>query len=317
MNEYKFEEYVRQKREVRDLHPHISVINDKLHQCGHMTNVIYYGPDGVGKYSCALDYIARFSPSSLSYEKKMTVETTKGETIIKISDVHFEVDMALLGCNAKQIWNDVIKHIIDVLSLRKERRAFVMCKNFHEIHSELLDVFYSYMQTTNSQIRVYYVILTNGFSFIPNDIVNRCLKISVPRPPRNSLNAINKVDKSTDISSIYNLRDWKEGQLGEACEPLVKNIIKSITIENAELGSFDFLSLRDLIYDINVMNFNPWAVTWKLLSELVRDGKIPLEKEKEVIDETQRFLELFNNNYRPIYHLERYIYFLATIINEL
>ena len=31
---------------------------------------------------------------------------------IKISDIHFEIDMELLGCNAKILWNDIFKSIL-------------------------------------------------------------------------------------------------------------------------------------------------------------------------------------------------------------
>ena len=32
-----------------------------------------------------------------------------------------------------------------VVEIRKHRTAFIMCKNFQNIHHELLDIFYSYM----------------------------------------------------------------------------------------------------------------------------------------------------------------------------
>ena len=65
------------------------------------------------------------------------------------------------------------------------------------------------------------------------------------------------------------------------------------------------------------MGQNACSVVWNVLNTLLADDKIPEGRSGEVIDETIKFLELFSNNYRPIYHLERYIYFLATIINEL
>ena len=55
--------------------------------------------------------------------------------------------MALLGCNAKLLWNDIFNHIIDIISTSKHKKGIIVCKNFHEIHSELLEIFYSYMQT--------------------------------------------------------------------------------------------------------------------------------------------------------------------------
>lgn len=312
INQYRFDDYIKAKKE-NDIHPNITLINNSFNK--NLVNLIYYGPDGVGKYSCALNYVSQYSPTGLTYEKKMTVETAKGDIVIKISDVHFEVDMGLLGCNAKQLWNDVIRHIYEVVSLRKERRAFVICKNFHEIHSELLDVFYSYMQTTNKTTSISFIILTNSVCFIPSNIVNRCLKISVPRPSRKTYSMFNKMTKLDDINKISNIRHWKNGNNHLLHDTIVLRVINYITDINET--KFDFITLRDHIYDIMVMNHNPWMVMWEIVKKLIIDDKIPEDKVESVIDETYRFLELFNNNYRPIYHLERYVYFLATIVNEL
>lgn len=317
ISEYKFEDYVNAKRNVLDIHPSVSEVNARLYSTNRRPNVVYYGPAGVGKYSCALDYIARHSPSSLSYEKRMIVETSKGEVVIKISDVHFEVDVGLLGCNAKQIWNDVIKHIYDVLSLRKDRKAFILCKNFQDIHNELLDIFYSYIQTSNRHMKVSYVILTDSTSFVPRDILKRCVMVGVPRPSKQSASFFNTSNKPSNIVMTNNLRKWKDNILGTQQDIIVKDIVNMITNIQQEKTGFDFIMLRDRVYDINVMGQNPCAVAWGILSKLLAEDKIPENKASEVTDETTKFLELFSNNYRPIYHLERYVYFLATIVNEL
>lgn len=317
INEYKFDDYINAKRNEYDIHPSVTEVNRRLHELGRRTNVIYYGPDGVGKYSCALDYISRHSKSNLGYEKRMVVETAKGDVVIKISDIHFEVDISLLGCNAKQVWDDVMKHIYDVLSLWKERKAFILCRNFQDIHSELLDIFYSYMQTTNRTTKVSYVILTNCTSFIPSNILKRCVKVCVPRPSKPAAAFLNKQSKPGNVVSANNLRKWKDNMLGSQQDVIVRDIVDAITNVSIDKAGFDFISLRDRIYDISVMAQNPWSVVWSVLSTLLAEDRVPEAKASEVIDETTRFLELFNNNYRPIYHLERYVYFLATIVNEL
>ena len=55
-----------------------------------------------------------------------------------------EIDMDLLGCNARIVWNDIYHHILDILSTRSNPCGIIICKNFHNIHSELLDVFYKH-----------------------------------------------------------------------------------------------------------------------------------------------------------------------------
>ena len=36
----------------------------------------------------------------------------------------------------------------------------------------------------------------------------------------------------------------------------------------------------------------------------------------EILIKTYKFLQFYNNNYRPIYHLENYIFYLISKINE-
>ncbi len=66
-----------------------------------LTNIIFYGPSGAGKYTQMLKSIQPLSPSKLKYEKRLTVTFNKEIYLYKISDIHYEVDMALLGCNSK------------------------------------------------------------------------------------------------------------------------------------------------------------------------------------------------------------------------
>lgn len=142
-----------------------------------LPSMIIYGPSGVGKYSQALYMISRYSPSQLKYEKRIAVPYNKETFFLKISDCHFEVDMSLLGCNSKHLWNEIYNQIQDIVTSRPNINAFVMCKNFHKIHSELLETFYSYM-LDNLKI----IILTEHVSFLPDNILHRCKMIQFKRP---------------------------------------------------------------------------------------------------------------------------------------
>lgn len=308
----KFDDYLKEK-EKYDIQSSVTSDNNKLYNSKKPLNLIYYGPSGVGKYSCVLHYLSLFSETKLAYEKKLVVNTSKGSHNIKMSDIHFEIDINLLGCNAKQLWNDIIVHINDVVSLRKDKLGFIVCKNFQDIHSELLEVFYSYMQTTNNNNNIYFIIMSNSISFIPKNVINRCYIVSVPRPKRVTYNKISDFNRNSSLSDIENIKQLKCGILDHTRKNIVESIVNGI--ENIEL--YGFTEMRDKIYDILVMNQNPWLVIWEILYNLIKNDRIPENKVNIVLEETYRFLELYNNNYRPIYHLERYVYFLATIINGL
>ena len=172
-----FCEYVK-KVEEYSLHPVIKkVFTTFPPHIQSLPSMIIYGPSGVGKYSHALYMISRYSPSQLKYEKRIAVAYNKDTFFIKISDCHFEVDMSLLGCNSKHLWNEIYNQIQDIVSSRPNTTAFVMCKNFHKIHSELLETFYSYMMDN-----LKFIIISDHVSFLPDNILQRCKMIPFKRP---------------------------------------------------------------------------------------------------------------------------------------
>jgi hypothetical protein len=138
-----------------DLHPNLFSKNQPI------KNTIFYGPSGVGKYTQVLKKIKTYSPSELKYEKKMTVTYNKQSYVFKISDIHYEVDMSLLGCNSRLLWHEIYQQILDSISAKNEKSGIIVCKYFHEIHSELLENFYSYMQKNYaSNIEIKFILIT-------------------------------------------------------------------------------------------------------------------------------------------------------------
>ncbi|MEE9574010.1 MAG: hypothetical protein V3W20_13225, partial [Candidatus Neomarinimicrobiota bacterium] len=105
--ETKFEDYVTSCSK-ENLHSELQTYFSSIstHFISSNVHMIVYGPQGVGKYSQVLHYIQQFSPSKLKYERKLTINLSKKKQyFFKISDIHFEIDMELLGCNAKSLWN--------------------------------------------------------------------------------------------------------------------------------------------------------------------------------------------------------------------
>ena len=154
-----------------------------------LNNLIFYGPTGSGKYIQVLKLLEKYSNSKLKYEKKLMLAFNKQEYFYKLSDIHIEVDMSLLGCNSKLLWNDLYYHILDIIKVKPEKKFIIVCKNFNDIHSELLDVFYSYMQDlksiSNTPIILKYILITSDLSFINDSILNLCDIIPIPKPNRN------------------------------------------------------------------------------------------------------------------------------------
>jgi len=68
--------------------------------------------------------------------------------------------MSLLGCNSKLLWHEIYQQLVDIISAKTEKSGIIVCKEFHNIHSELLENFYSYMQNNNdSSINIKFILL--------------------------------------------------------------------------------------------------------------------------------------------------------------
>ena len=296
--------------ENKNLHPKLeskiySILPETIND---LPNLIFYGPEGVGKYSQALYCIKKYSASELKYEKKISFEFQKGIYNLKISDIHFEIDMDMLGCNSKTTWNDIYCHIIDIINSNSIHKGIILCKNFHNINNELLDIFYSYMQD-NSQIK--YILLSNELSFIPDIVLNKFEIINIGMFTKSLGNRYinkkyimtNNIKYSKDNVNIFN----------NICDKYSVNLINYIK----DYKTIKYSTIRDFLYDMLIYNINIGEVIWCTLIRLINNNDIKSKDIPDVLFNTYTFLQLYNNNYRPIYHLEKFFYYLLITVNEL
>jgi hypothetical protein len=310
-----FDNYIQSSNNI-SLHPLIKKRIDTFPaNISDLKNVILYGPSGVGKYTQLLNIIQKYSPSDLKYEKKLTVTYNKMNYYFKISDVHFEIDMALLGCNSKLLWNEIYSNIVDVLSARTNKNGIIVCKNFHNIHSELLDSFYSYIQQNNVNINLIYFIVSKSISFIPDNIINNFHIISLPRPSKVQYNKILGVKLPSDcnVKTIYNIKNILTNTI--SFDVNIHNYVDSLyqlmnNPHNLKYGEF-----RDVIYDIFIYDMEIGHIIILLLNKMSENATISPETMTEIYVTTFSFLQYYNNNYRPIYHLENYLYNLINKIH--
>ena len=313
--ETKFEEYV-SSCENKNLHPEVVDILEISTNAGISNNLIFYGPPGTGKYTQVLNYIKNFSTTKLKYERKMNIYVQKNkEYMFKISDIHFEIDMELLGCNAKVLWNEIYKSVLDILSTRPSHEGIIVCKNFQTIHNELLDIFYSYMQSiSHKNIKLSFIFITESISFIPDNILKRCKIIPIKRPTKSQYKKCIKGNISYDISRITNIKDIMSNNniLIDSNAIIVNRIIKNIE----DYHNIKYLEFRDRLYDIFIYHLDLNECIWEIITHFVKNKSINGEKLEKIQLVLYDFLKLFNNNYRPIYHLERFMFYLCKTIHE-
>jgi len=379
-----FEEYLNASNEI-NLHPEIdSFVFSKENKFFY--NSIFFGPSGVGKYTQVLKMIAPFSPTHLKYEKKMKFQNEKIEIKYCISDVHYEIDLALLGCNSKTIWNELFMQIVDVISVKPEKRGFIVCKNFHSIHNELLEVFYTYMQQYNdvhSIIQIRFVLITEYVSFIPNNIINICNLITVKTPSSHLINKIlsrKRIDgdiidhfiplKNEKKEELRNLKVCSLLEKEQTIEMIIQNKKHSPCIYSSELTNneamkklntiarheptikgryFEFhenikhdeetsifevvcnaiihemihyekikiAHFRDVIYDILIYNLDIYECIWYIFYYFLFSDTITLSETQinKILDKSFTFFKYYNNNYRPIYHIENILFYMIQVVH--
>ena len=310
-----YEDYIHSK-EKQNLHTKLEkTINKFPKNITKLKNLIFYGPSGVGKYTQMLCSIKKYSPSELKYEKKICITYNKQQYFFKISDIHYEIDMSLLGCNSKLLWHDIYLQVVDIISTKHEKSGIIVCKNFNEIHSELLENFYSYMQHNTSSIDVKYILITENVSFIPDSILNCCEIINIQRPSKLALIKCLDTKPPVDIKmeQITNIKNI-HCSINDLMHPY-KIICDKIIKEMIEIDELKFLHFRDTLYDIFIYNLDISDCVWYINSCLIETGHIKKEDLSKSLIKTYNFLQYYNNNYRPIYHLESYLFYLTSIIH--
>lgn len=316
-------------------------INSLSNNLNEMPNIILYGPSAVGKYTEALKIIEKYSPSNLKYEKKIIINSSKNEHILKISDIHYEIDLENLTCNSKILFNDIYNNIIDVIQSSKLKIGIILCKNFHKINTEILENFYSYMQKNLiNNIILKFILITEHLSFIPNNIQDICktlyysklsfsnyIKLSNNNNKKFILNKQksevdkNNMDFLSNISSINLLKyvdiDNSNKNILNLKSSICDKIVSIIFTKN-----INYNYIRNILYDILIHNLNIYDCTYYIVREVIKK-KIEISKNdisydfiNIILERTCILFKYYNNNYRPIYHLEAFILYLIKLVNE-
>jgi len=303
--ENKFEDYI-YKVKKNNIHKNKKKILDEYNDIQTLNNLIFYGPSGVGKYSQMLYFIKKFSPSDLKYERKITyVFNNKYEYTFKISDVHFEIDMELLGCNSKLLFNELYHHIIDVCQSKGTKYNLIVCKNFHCIHSELLENFYSYMQSIDHKnIVLKFILLTEQVSFIPKNILDRCQIISFPTLTETNYKKLSNQSQEKDYKNLKDcILSIKKNDNYDN-----KKIVKTLYDMIVNYKTIQYLIFRENCYDIFIYGLDLNEVIYSIISRLINEEYLKIENLQNVLTNYYDFLKYYNNNYRPIYHLECFFF---------
>jgi hypothetical protein len=226
--------------------------------------------------------------------------------------------MSLIGCHSKILWNEVYNQIVDIILAKTEKSGIIVCKYFQNIHSELLEIFYSYMQSLNhSNIDLKFILITEELSFIPDNIVNCCQLIRVPRPSRITYNKClkTKLKKNIVLDEITNIKNITSDvtQMMRPNEIICNKLVDFIL----NIHSIDLYYLREHLYDIFIYNLDVYDCVWFIVRKLICLKKIQSHHMTDILIKINTFLKYYNNNYRPIYHFENLMLYFTMKVHHL
>ena len=190
------------------------------------------------------------------------------------------------------------------------------------------------MQTNfNSNIAIRFIIITTNISFVPDNIINCCEKITLKRPSKKVYNTTLNISLKNNFNSnkITNIKDllFKNTSIPiemlDEDDPSPYNSIMqtshyalSSLLVNFILkyNEFNFLELREMLYDICIYDINLYSVLSYIIHQLLLKKMLTSKKLNTILIKLIDFLKLYNNNYRPIYHLERYILYIISVVHD-
>ena len=244
---------------------------------------LFYNKNNYNGYLYSLHAIKKFSPSHLKYSRKIELQlNNNNEYFFNISDIHVEIDFALLGVNECNIFQELFVHIKENM-LHNKKFIILLCLNFENIKKELLKIFYSFMNDKN----IKFIFISNQISFLEENILNN---VTIKRIENKPIN-----DKKHVIMTNSNV----------SC---IEEIVVMIIQKNKS-----FVEIRDKLYNLLIKNYNIYDCVMNIIFKLIDLKYIDKDNITMILKKTIHILKKYNNNYRSIFHLEHLIIFLMNI----
>jgi len=193
-------------------------------------------------------------------------------------------------------------------------------------------------KTINGTITIKFLILTEHLSFLGKNILDTCkvlyysklsisnyIKLSNSKNKKllsnmqktdtsNSKCEINDLIYNLDNINILKYVDLNKNNLNilNLKQPLCDSLI-SIILHN----DYTYMQLRNVLYDILIFNLDIYECIFYILESIImKRANLPDDFINAIYFKTIEFFKYYNNNYRPIYHLESYVLYIIRYLHE-
>lgn len=312
-----------------------------------ISNYLVYGGLSHENYAVACEIISEHSPSRAKCIRSLRVQFQKKEVLIPMGDTHFEVDVHALGTSAKYLWTHIIQQIQDIVVLRDSHVAFVVCKNFHCISNEMLELFTSNVRETSyttrhRSTRIYYIVLVQNVSFFPRPFLARFYKHRSPMDQFRRLalrgGCANASEGTMDPEWLRERRNAETNRIRAYLgpQPLESKVYElHRSSETYKMAIYEDLRqclyhyrtsnsnrLRNALYDVSIYGWDMYEVMWRLIRSLADNFETADDDKSaavisDLLLESNNICEQYNLNYRPILHVERFALKFAQVVLQL
>ena len=129
--------------------------------------------------------------------------------------------------------------------------------------------------------------------------------------PDININNIKNICNIKDITiNSYNL-NYNKNIHNNKYYFLCKNIIEELLKKN-----INYLNLRNLLYEICIYEIEFENCIYYIIKYLINNNYLSKNNVSNIILYIIEFLKLYNNNYRQIYHLEKFLFNIKIVINN-
>ena len=194
----------------------------------------------------------------------------------------------------------------------------------------------------NSNIKIKFIIISEHISFIPYKIINSCYRLSIKRPTTEVYNELSKINyekkiskidenheshfnpqpilNNIDVKSIVNIKELRSfshiKQVSEVPEDIFNKVCDNIIDKIKNIEHIKFTEFRDTLYELLIYNVEINEAVWYILYYFSSDGKLDNSDISDILIKCYPSFKYFNNNYRPIYHLESIMFYIIKKIHN-
>ncbi len=119
--------------------------------------------------------------------------------------------------------------------------------------------------------------------------------------------------------SITNIKDLNSFSLidpDNVPADIFNIVCDKIILDMDNIDSFNYIEFRDSLYNILTYNLDTAECVWYIITYFINKNVLKPEDITKIIEKTYLFFKYYNNNYRPIYHLESIMFYIVNKVNK-